>query len=87
MKKILLGLAMAGMIAANIHTTTAVTWENVTITDVQNRDEYSVLHDKTGNNWLVADELEANSKYLIIFDDQGTKQVEDDEIVYYVKIA
>ena len=87
MKKLLLGLAMAGMIAANIHTTTAVTWDNVTITDVQTGDEYSVLHDKTGNNWLVDDELEANSKYLIVFNDQGTKQVEDDEIVYYVKIA
>ncbi len=87
-KNLLMGVIVSGMIVTSgFHTTIMETWDTEPLQDLETGVEYCCLHDDTGNNWLVENRLEKNSKYLVVTNDMGTSRIYDDEIIYYVKIA
>lgn len=87
MKNLLMGIIISGMVATNgLHTTIMETWDTEPLQDLKTWVEYCCLHDGTGNNWLTEKRLKKNSKYLVITDDMGTENIDDDEIVWCVKL-
>lgn len=86
-KNLLMGIIVSGMVVTNsLHPTIMETWDTEPLQDLKTGVEYCCLHDNTGNNWLVEKRLKKNSKYLVVTDDMGTENIDDDEIVWCVKL-
>lgn len=86
-KNLLMGIIASGMIVTNsLHPTIMETWDTEPLQDLKTGVEYCCLHDNTGNNWLTEKRLEKNSKYLVITNDMGTESIDDDGIVWCVKL-
>ena len=87
-KNLLIGIIVSGMVATGgLHVSVMETWNAEPIRDIKTGVEYSVLHDTTGNNWLIEEELEKGTRYIVITDDMETSSIYDDEIVKVIKIG
>lgn len=87
-KNLLMGIIVSGMITTGgLHVSVMETWDTEPVADIETGVEYSVLHDTTGNNWLIEEELEKGTRYIVVTDDMETSNIYDDEIVKVIKIG
>lgn len=87
-KNLLIGIIVSGMVATGgLHVSVMETWNAEPIRDIKTGVEYSVLHDTTGNNWLIEKKLKKNVKYIVVTDDMSTSSIYDDKIIKVVEIS
>lgn len=47
---------------------------------------YSAVKTSTGDLWIVEGKVKKGKKVLIVFDDKGTEDIYDDEVIYLTKL-
>lgn len=86
MLKSILSIALAALItagtpAANVDTMTA---KKLNSYNAENGIRYTAFVTSDSNMWIAEGKYK-KGKYVIVFDNQGTKAIEDDEIVKIIK--
>lgn len=81
-KKLLCGLAIAACLAGNIRAEWCTTFDDAQFTDAETGVEYLILYDDDDQVWGLYDDLQPNTRYLVVFNNNGTPDyVYDDEII------